>query len=184
MRNVLRKVKLNHKKSVMRQKELTSRNLATSALQSTPDSHSKLHHRRRFNDGNSNTMYRRASTSTHMSDTHDMRIRKEAVEKAYFADEFKKSGMKRWGRNVMFKWRKMDKDVEVVYSALFLLIAIAYTLICKVSTEYLVSLVKKVFVKSHFFQKNKYLGWKFAIFSVVFMRILYIDFFDTEESKT
>ena len=108
--------KLNHKKPVMRQKELTSRNLAIPASQSTP--HFKLHHKRSFNYENSNTIYLRASTSTYISDTHDMKMRKEAVEKAYFTDQHKKSGIKRWGRNIMFKWRKMDKDVEVVYSAL------------------------------------------------------------------
>ena len=109
---------------------------------------------------------------------------KGAVARAYFTHGQKEPRRKPWLKKFIFKWEKINKDLEVVYSGLFLMIGIAYTMMCKFSTEYLMHLIKKVFSRYEFFQRKKFMGVKFIIFALLLVRILYLDFFDSEENKT
>ena len=117
-------------------------------------------------------------------DNLDIAVMNHAIRKAYLVNRDKKLNVIQWFKNIKFKWTKMDNDVEVGYSALFLMIATIFTMACKVSTEYFMLLIRRIFAKSPFFQRQKFQGLKFVIFALLFLRILLLDFFDTEENKT
>ncbi len=110
-----------------------------------------------------------------------------AMKNAYIVnddDNLLKSSKHRWLRTIQFKMKEIDKETQSGFSFLFLLGAISTTALCKIFAESCIFLMKRSIGKFWCFQKKRFMLLKFVVVVMIFLRVLYFDFFDTEETKT
>ena len=85
---------------------------------------------------------------------------------------------------LLMKRSGIEKGLEPGLNLLFLLYAIAGTAMAKAFADAVVLLAKRAFSRYWFFQRRRLLWLKFLIASAVFLRLLFVNFFDDHTYKT